>query len=73
MTISLTLKVNGNYRATVVHKVNGEQHGEPLQVVQGDQGYVPFQHGSTNTYEITEEYLGEKTQGADAPAQAKPE
>lgn len=61
MTISLKLHVNGAYEATVHHSVNGAPAGEPV-VVKGGEGEksISFQHGAVNTYEITEEYVGDR-------------
>lgn len=64
MTISLKVSVNGNYRATVKHDVDGDV--QPDIVIEGQAGDGPveksitFQHGKTNTYSVTEEYMGDK-------------
>jgi hypothetical protein len=67
MTISVKVHVNGRYRATVVQTVEGQN--QTTTVIEGaydgspnpsGEGHIWFQHGKTNTFEITEEYLGEK-------------
>lgn len=58
MTITLNVRVGGDYRATVVPTVEGQPAGEPI-IVDGPSGdkQIYFQHGKTNTFVITEESL----------------
>ena len=69
MTISLKVVVSGAYKATIKHTVDGVEQGSPVTVNGRDgeknqhgsvEGYVPFQHGVVNGYELVEEYLGDK-------------
>lgn len=76
MTISLKVTVSGNYKATIKHKINGED--APTVEVNGAtgeknafgsvEGSVYFQHGATNDYSVTEESLGEKPATSDDAA-----
>lgn len=60
MTITLNVRVNGDYRATVVPTVEGQPSGEAIYV-DGPNGdaLVYFQHGKTNTFVISEESLAD--------------
>lgn len=73
MTISMSVKVSGNYEATVKHTVERPntkvaEEGTETKVGPNSEGWVPFTHGAKNTYEITEEYLGDKPKAAEQPA-----
>jgi len=71
MTTSVTVSVNGRYRATVVHKDLTDGRVLNTTVVEGNyegstnpEGKQVFwlQHPANNAFEVTEEYIG------DAPA-----
>lgn len=59
MTISIKVHVNGNYEATCKAFVDGEQTQEVIVGPQ-EEKYLYHTHGKTNTYEVTEKYLGDK-------------
>lgn len=63
MTTTVKVHVNGNYKATVTHTVDGKPQ-EPVEVGPQEEKSFTAYHGSANTFEVTEEYLGEKTAGA---------
>lgn len=62
MTILLKISVNGGYRATIKHSVEGEGESAPV-IVDGNPGGPPveqtiqFWHGKVNTFVINEEPL----------------
>jgi hypothetical protein len=58
VTVSLILRVNGNYRATARAFIDGVEQGEPVIVIHGEEKHLPHTHGKTNNYEVTEEYIG---------------
>jgi hypothetical protein len=62
MTISLKVSVNGNYKATIQHTIDGEPQRETVISGVGSrypvETQISFQHGKKNDYSITEEYLG---------------
>lgn len=60
MTTTVKVHVNGNYRATVQHIVDGKPNGEPVQVDPQEEKYFTAYHGKANSFDVTEEYLGEK-------------
>lgn len=56
MTISIKVHVNGDYRATVKHTIEGDP--QPDTVIDGTgEGQIYFRHGKVNTFEITEQQL----------------
>ena len=60
MTTTVKVHVNGRYRATVQQKCDGEPYGDPVQInPQEERSFTAF-HGKANTFDITEEYLGDK-------------
>ena len=61
MTITVKVRVNGNYRATVKQTIEGEEKPDITIVNPQEEKQLYFRHDKTNTFEITEEYLGEKT------------
>lgn len=63
MTITLNVRVNGNYRARVTPQVDGQPAGETV-IVDGPSGdtQIYFQHGSVNTFRIEEEPLTQALQ-----------
>ncbi|CAN7167423.1 hypothetical protein LJR234_000359 [Mesorhizobium amorphae] len=60
MTTVVKVHVGGNYLATVQHIVDGKGEGEPVQVKPQEEKYFTVHHGKANSFEITEEYLGDK-------------
>lgn len=63
MTITVKVHVNGNYKATVTHKVDSVIKGqldEVVEVIGTSEKIISFSHGKINSYEIEETYLGEK-------------
>lgn len=59
MTTTVKIQVGGNYRATVKRTVDGVEQ-EQVQIGPNEEKPVYFQHGKANSFEITEEYLGDK-------------
>lgn len=60
MTTTIRVHVNGNYRATIKHNVEGEPTPrEPVVVSHGEERTVAFVHGKKNTFEITEAPVSE--------------
>ncbi|MER8403542.1 hypothetical protein NKH16_02120 [Mesorhizobium sp. M1307] len=57
MTVTVKIHVGGNYRATIKRTVDGTE--DSVQIGPNEEKPVYFQHGKANTFEITEEYLGE--------------
>lgn len=55
MTTTVKVHVNGNYRATV--KQNDR---EPVLVGPGEEKHFNLPHPATATFEVSEEYLGNK-------------
>lgn len=61
MTTTVRVHVNGNYRATIVQRVEGRPDAEPVMVIGGEADRIlNFAHGKTNIFVITEEWLGEQ-------------
>lgn len=59
MTTTVKVHVNGNYRATVKQ---GDR--EPVFVNGGEEKSFNLPHPATDTFEISEEYLGDKPANA---------
>jgi hypothetical protein len=57
MTTTVKIHVNGNYRATVKQ---GSRPGQEVQIGPNEEKSFGLPHPATDTFEITEEYLGEK-------------
>jgi hypothetical protein len=69
MTTSLTIAVNGNYRATVIQSVPGEP--DVRHVVEGGgQKRIDFRHGKINMFVVSEENMAQ-AQG-EQPTEAPP-
>jgi hypothetical protein len=66
MTITVKVHVNGNYQATCKTTVDGQPYGEDIVIGPQEEKQLPHQHGKTNFYEVTEEYLGDKRVDTDA-------
>lgn len=69
MTISLSIKVNGEYEATVKHAVEGVDQPDTV-VGPYSEKYISFRHGVPNTLVITEEYVGNRPKAV--PAEETP-
>lgn len=59
MTTTVKVHVNGNYRTTIEHKVDGEPQ-PTMTVGPNEEKQLHFVHGKTNEFTASEEYLGEK-------------
>lgn len=68
MTTKVTIHVNGRYRATVVHKDSTDGMVLEQRVVEGNYEGSPnpsgesvfwLRHPANNSFEVTEEYIGE--------------
>ncbi|RRH98084.1 hypothetical protein EH240_20015 [Mesorhizobium tamadayense] len=60
MTTTVKVHVNGNYRATVQHILDGQPYGEPIAVNPQEEKSFNLHHGKDNSFSVYEEYLGDK-------------
>lgn len=67
MTISLNVKVNGDYVATVKHSIDGEAQPDTV-VTGGSERSINFRHGAENTYVITEQSKADFEKDSDGEA-----
>lgn len=54
MTTTVKIHVNGDYVATVKHKVDGEEQPDTI-VTGGSERTLYFAHGKTNEFTVTEQ------------------
>lgn len=61
MTTTIKVHVNGDYEATVIQTVEGEDGPrQPLKISHGEEKQLHFVHDKQNTFEITEKHVGPK-------------
>ncbi|WP_287062626.1 hypothetical protein [Mesorhizobium sp.] len=58
MTTTVKVHVNGKYKATCKHSVDGEPY-TTVEVGPQEEKHIHMHHGHVNTVEITEEPVGE--------------